>query len=310
LLCKWQFAGWQIASAASVERILNCVYIEDLRPTELIIIIKKFYSFLLRTLKSLLYSHISNKEGKGAPTIAGARVLPVLPRQVRQVARTGRGPTATQGRTAQEIVKEANAAIGTNAIAAARRLPSGDTILTFHERESKAKWEGNPKLLKVFGAEAKFRTKEWTVLAHGVQMEITLYLDDQTRAIAEIYCQNPRLEGRVKIVRVGRAKKGAGKQFAPLYIGIAELEQAKYLIEQGLILGSVLHNCEPFFKECRVTQCINCQGYGHIARYSTKVAQCGFCATLGHCSKDCTKQEDRNAHKCALCKANHTAWAR
>jgi hypothetical protein len=41
------------------------------------------------------------------------------------------------------MVKEANAAIGTNAIAAARRLPSGDTIPTFYERESKAKWEGN-----------------------------------------------------------------------------------------------------------------------------------------------------------------------
>jgi hypothetical protein len=103
----------------------------------------------------------------------------------------------------------------------------------------------------------------------------TLNLGDQTRAIAEIYCQNPRLEGRVKIVRVGRAKKDAGKQFAPLYIGVTEPEQANHLIEQGLILGSVLHNCEPFFKEYRVTQCINCQGYGHIAKYCTKIAHCG-----------------------------------
>ena len=78
-------------------------------------------------------------ESKGVPTGAGARVLPVPARQVRQVAITGRDPTAMQGRTAQEIVQEANAAIGTNAIAAARRLPSGDTILTFHERESRAK---------------------------------------------------------------------------------------------------------------------------------------------------------------------------
>jgi hypothetical protein len=104
--------------------------------------------------------------------------LPVPLRQARQVAITGRGPTATQGRIAQEIVKEANAAIGTDAIAAARRLPSGDTILTFHEKESKAKWEGNPKLLEVFGVEARFCTKEYIVLVYSVQMDATLNLDN------------------------------------------------------------------------------------------------------------------------------------
>jgi hypothetical protein len=111
-------------------------------------------------------------------------------------------------------------------------------------------------------------------------------------------------------VRLGRTRKDAGRQFAPLYIGVIEPEQANHLIEQGLILGSVLHNCEPFFKECQVTQCIKRQRYGHIAKYCTNIMQCGFYAALGHHSKDCSKQEDTNAHKCAICKANHIAWPR
>jgi hypothetical protein len=55
----------------------------------------------------------------------------------------------------------------------------------------------------------------------------------------------------VRVVRVGRAKEDAGKQYAPLYIEVAEPEQASHLIEQGVILGTVLH-CESFFEECRV----------------------------------------------------------
>jgi hypothetical protein len=41
--------------------------------------------------------------------------------------------------------------------------------------------------LEVFGAEARFHTKEYTVLVHGVQVGATLNLDDQTKTIAEIY---------------------------------------------------------------------------------------------------------------------------
>lgn len=33
-------------------------------------------------------------------------------------------------------------------------------------------------------------------------------------------------------------------------------------------------------------------------------------AALGHCSKNCTKQEDEKAYKCVLCMASHTAWAK
>lgn len=78
-----------------------------------------------------------------------------------------------------------------------------------------------PKALGGLWSKGLFRTKEYTVVAYGVQTTI-LNIDDQTKAIAEIYSQNPRLEDRVRVVRIGGAKNDAGKQLGPLYIGVTE----------------------------------------------------------------------------------------
>ena len=39
-------------------------------------------------------------------------------------------------------------------------------------------------------------------------------------------------------------------------------------------------------------------------------ARCGFCAALGHATKDCTASEDRENHQCVTCTGNHPSWAR
>jgi len=213
-----------------------------------------------------------------------------------------------QGRTAQQVVQDANAAIGANAVAAAQRLPSGETILTFYEKEGRAKWESDERLLRTFGPGATLRTKTFTVLAYRVPT--TLSIDNQKEAIAKIYSQNPSLKDRVTITRVGRARKDAEKPTAPLYIGVVEPEQANYLIRQGLLWGSMLYNCEPYFKECRVTQCLQCWEYGHIAKHCTKAKRCGYCATTGHSSEECLRKEDNRAYRCSVCRnsrARHTA---
>ena len=79
-----------------------------------------------------------------------------------------------QGCTAQQVVQDVNAAIGANAVAAAQRLLSGETILTFHEKEERVKWERDNRLLKTFGLGATLRTKTFTVLAHGVSTTFSI----------------------------------------------------------------------------------------------------------------------------------------
>jgi hypothetical protein len=108
----------------------------------------------------------------------------------------------------------------------------------------------------------------------------------------------------VRIARIGWAKQTLqqGRVYAALYIGVASPEQANVIIEQGLYLGQVHHYCEPFFKECQINQCTKCYEYTHIAKYCPKGTYCGYCASKGHTSKDCTKKDTKEAHKCIVSK--------
>lgn len=137
---------------------------------------------------------------------------------------------------------------------AARRLPSGDTLLTFEGEEAKKKWQDSKKVTEAFGADARLRTREYIVIAHGVRVA-SLDVKDQKAGIASIYAQNPSLKNVVTFVRIGWSSKTIkqGKRTAPLFLGIAEPEQANLLLEQGLLLGAEFHNCEIFCGDCQVT---------------------------------------------------------
>jgi hypothetical protein len=161
---------------------------------------------------------------------------------------------------------------------AARRLPSGDTLITFDGEDSKKKWAKDPTITDAFGSNARVRAREYTVMAHGLRVA-TVDTRDQRKAIAGIYSQNPKIRETVEILRVGWARKSIqqGKRVAPLHIGVAEPEQANLLIEQGLLYGSELHDCEVYAGDCQVTQCFNCQTYGHTAKHCRETVRCGFC---------------------------------
>ena len=83
------------------------------------------------------------------------------------------------------------------------------------------------------------------------------------------------------------------------------------MIEQGLLFVSELHDCEVFWGDCQVTQCFNCYTYGHTARHCKNHMRYGFCATIGHASRDCPKREDSQAYRCGVCKGGqrHPAWS-
>ena len=109
---------------------------------------------------------------KRPPPGVGTRILPVPARLGRQAVI--KAPSLMQGRTAQQVVQDANAAIGANAVAAAQRLLSGETILTFHKKEGRAKWESDERLLRTFGPGATLCTKTFTVLAYRVPTTLSI----------------------------------------------------------------------------------------------------------------------------------------
>jgi hypothetical protein len=62
---------------------------------------------------------------------------------------------------------------------AARRLSSGDVLVTFQGHQEKEKWESQREILGAFGEGARTKTREYTgtktreytVLAHGIRVE-------------------------------------------------------------------------------------------------------------------------------------------
>ncbi len=243
-----------------------------------------------------------------------SRIRPVPARRARElIIASGNEETGKKQRTGRELVRDINTELDCEAVVAARRLPSGDVLVTFDKEDDKTKWAKDPKVTQAFGTTAKVRTREYTVIAHGIRVA-ALNVSDQKTAIASLYAQNPKLWGSIEIVRVGWAKKTIvqGKKVAPLHIGIAEPEQANKLIDHGLLFGSELHDCEVFSGDCKITQCFKCYSYGHIVKHCRSVVRCGFCAGPGHVSNDCPSKEDHEKHRCAVCKGgpNHVAWAR
>lgn len=55
-------------------------------------------------------------------------------------------------------------------VVTARRLPSGDTILTTDNERTWTKWLANHKWLAVFAAGARVKRREFVVLAHGSEL--------------------------------------------------------------------------------------------------------------------------------------------
>jgi hypothetical protein len=210
-------------------------------------------------------SYADALRSKGSPMARGwpegQRVQPVPARRARELVVAPGAESATQKqRTSLELVRDINTATsGSGDVIAARRLPSGDVLVAFQGVPEKQKWEACPEVLQAFGTGARFRVREYTVLAHGIQVR-SVNQADQAGAINSIYAQNPQLKDVVRIVRVGWARRTlkSGKRVAALHIGIAEPKQANHLIDTGLLLDSELHDYELFDGSCYITQCFRC----------------------------------------------------
>jgi hypothetical protein len=182
-------------------------------------------------------------------------------------------------------------------------------MVTVEDQQKRDRWAKSPEIVRAFSSTAR----EYTVIAHRIRVAA---VDPAKKdlAIKAIMAQNTKLQGKVEIVRLAWARTTTklGKRIAPLHIGVATPEQVNTLIEQGLLFDRELHDCEVFWGDCQVVQYFHCQSYKHTAKHCRNAVRCGFCAAIGHASKDCANQGNPDIYRCAVCKGGqrHTAWAR
>jgi len=252
---------------------------------------------------------------KGSPAWPGSPAVREVPTRLARelvIACPDASPQ-DRGRPVKQIVEEINKLKGSTVpgkVLAARRLPSGDVLITTDTAETKEQLERSERWLPAVSQTAKINRRKFTVLVHGVRMS-ALDCSKQDAAIKELLGQNQHLRGRVEFLRVRWPRRAVklGKPVSHLIIDVATPAQANLLIDDGLLFHSELKDCELYHGDCRLTQCFNCQKYGHTAKVCRDTQKCGACAAPGHSDRDCPLKNSPSAHHCANCNLEHTAWS-
>jgi len=220
----------------------------------------------------------------------------------------GAGPDLT-ARSPAEMVQAVNLALGGDKAVAARRLRSGDTVVTFAEKAA-LYTQDEAWVEKAFGATAKLTRRTFAVVAKGVPTnKLKNALQDEKAFLQALRREN----GNQAVVSCKPIMPKNGHiPVAAMVLHINEAESARALCEQGLLWEARYFDCEPYSPNVAPRQCYKCYGYGHIARFCERQARCGRCAAAAHPGGEnaCPTKGAGRKKTCLHCKGNHAAWDR
>ena len=212
-------------------------------------------------------------------------------------------------RLVEEINKKKSQEVS-GKVLAARRLPSGDIVVTTNTEKAKEQLEQDSSWLAAVSKEAQVNRRRFPVMVHGMRVA-ALDCTKQKEAIQQLMGQNRHLKGRIEILHAQWPKRAIklNKAVTCLIVDVASPAQVNTLIDEGLLFQSELKHCELYHGDCRLTQCFKCQKYGHTARVCRQNQKCGLCATPGHDDHSCAFRNEPNRHRCANCGGPHPAWS-
>jgi hypothetical protein len=164
-------------------------------------------------------------------------------------------PSQTSGR----LVESINTAYSSKAgeMLAAHKLDSGDIVIIADSYETKNLIEHHEGWTKVIAGKTKVKGRRFRVMVHAVRTN-RIETANQEKALAELQAQNPQLKDKVKFLKLTWKRKTlkAGKLHGPLLIDVGTPEEVTTLVLESLVHNHELKNCELFYSECIMTQCI------------------------------------------------------
>ena len=112
---------------------------------------------------------------------------------------------------------------------------------------------------------------------------------NQAKAIEYIAKNNKTMHPDLQVTEVSWSACAVKEQrlCSSLRIEVETAAMANRLITKGLLEDYKVKRYEPFLGNYRVTQCFNCQQYGHVLKACRNTTKCGYCAG-NHNSHDCT----------------------
>jgi hypothetical protein len=212
-------------------------------------------------------------------------------------------------RSPKQMVDAINAVTkGNGRAVAARRLRSGDTIITFSNAAREMTAGNSTWVQAAFGTTATISRREVAVIAKGLPATKLRNHHDETQLAEALRGRNGS-----SITKCKRSlPRNTQSAYAALILFVSDANEAKALCENGLLWDCQYFDCEPYEPSLRITQCFRCFEYGHVGRYCAKTARCGHCACVQHegGEKQCPEKEGSGRKKCVNCSGRHTAFSR
>ena len=188
--------------------------------------------------------------------MAGEGELPkkIIPRRlVKEMLIRGSAEPALVRRSPCEIDQAVNSTSEKKGAIAARKLLSGDIILTFQDVGIKEWHTRNTGwIVKAFGGAAKEAKRTFTVLVKGM-------LKRDLKNVTEDEFGKQLGLSSVERVRF-HMPAAEGVKRATALVSLTSHEEAKKAYEEGVVWKAQMLNCEPYHAALRATQCYKCWG--------------------------------------------------
>ena len=224
-------------------------------------------------------------QGRSWAAVAGGGHTPAQPSQPTKIipqrinreilVRGAEMPADLAKRTPAEIIQAINQASTKKGAIAARKLPSGDTIVTFNDSNTKEWHNRNGQWIQqAFGEQAKEARRTFAVLVKGLKKSDLQGISEEAFGAG----LGLKTVDKVKF----RLPNSPGLTWATALITTESQEEARRACEQGIVWNAQILDCEPYWAPLEPKQCFKCWKWGHIQRYCRKESLCGRCGTGVH----------------------------
>jgi hypothetical protein len=138
---------------------------------------------------------------------------------------------------------------------------------------------------------------------HGIPKEDITIGDENTKIIDELVeLNNVEI---TKIAPLHRKQTKSDSKYQSIVIFTDCPESLAIALQHGFHIKYRLYSTEPYTPQFQLTQCFNCQQYGHRVAECKNKPTCGKCGSKKHKANDCTVTK----YKCSNCNGNHEAWS-
>ena len=171
-----------------------------------------------------------------------------------------------------------------------------DVVILQNENKMKAALGQNVKITLPKAYQIN-RSQNKSLAIKGVPTDIT---DDEFREFLNL--------NKISYAKADSLKSKRDGRVLPIFqLEVSDADEAEALHSQNLMCNvtGIVYKVEEFRKPVSVTQCFNCQSFGHSSKNCRSKPKCLICGE-SHSHKGCLNKEARKP-KCANCMGPHVA---